>query len=943
VAPGTKETPGSTTSLIIQHVRRCAGDDGVAAVLERAGLEGQLDELLDESRWASYDDKIALFEAAAAELSHPGVAFDVGATILNGPVGQLVPVLRALGGPGPALRAVIDTSASFSPTATIELLELGEHHARVVYRLDDGLAPNHHDCKFTMGLLSQIGPVFDLPPADVMEHTCKVRGDDACELEVSWAPALRTRRLGRRERRERVRGLTARFWELESKTPDLVSDGDPSRVLREIEIRAAEAIGATGHVLILTDPDGSAPRVSQHGLVGGVAALVDDVFQGLVAADDPSRIVVAVESERRRYGHLVFLFEGAHEPVSEERTILQAHARRVAVALDAAHAIRDAKLREETASVLLHLARQLSEVTTAGDITRRIVAALPRVTGATQAVVLLWDQHDRSLRTAASFGLAEHLQSEMEGLRIPIDLAAREAPPEVTRKPRLLPRAEATGFIADLMDHHDTSIVALVPIRTRERLHGIIACGWRDAAAIGPHPVLEERLAGIADQVGTAIENALLLDQVRHQALHDALTGLPNQTLFADRVDAEITRARRNGTRLGVSVLDLDRFKTVNDSLGHGAGDRLLIQVTERLAHAVRAPDTIARMGGDEFTLLLPELSEGGEAIVAERILDAFVQPFEIEGHRLRISPSIGIATYPDDGDGFEQLLRCADVAMYRAKERGRNTWACYASGMAERAYDRLTLEADLYRALQRHELRVAYQPVARVGDGAVVGTEALVRWAHPSLGLLMPEDFLPIAEELGLMAEIDGWVLRQACVELGNALATGGDLAHVAVNLSARTLCHPAFERLVHEALAAGGIDATRLVIDVSESVTADRALAIGDALRVVRARGVRVALDDFGRGSSALSRLEQLPIDQIKVDRMFLTKVDDEWSRAPVAEAIVAMGHGLGVEVIAEGVETDAQLAFARRLGFDLAQGWLLGRPGSAFDYAGARSRTA
>jgi diguanylate cyclase (GGDEF)-like protein len=696
-------------------------------------------------------------------------------------------------------------------------------------------------------------------------------------------------------------------------------------------------------VLILTDPDGSAPRVSQHGLVGGVAALVDDVFQGLVADDDPQRLVVAVESERRRYGHLVFLFDTSHEPVPEERTILQAHARRVAVALDAAHAIRDAKLREETASVLLHLSRQLSELTTVGDITTRLVAALPRVTGSTHAVVLLWDEHDRSLRTAASFGIDEHLRSSMDQLRIPIDLAAREAPPEVREQPTLLPRAEATGFIADLMDQQRTAIVALVPIRTRDRLHGMISCGWRDAAATGPHAVLEERLAGIADQAGTAIENALLLDQVRHQALHDALTGLPNQTLFADRVEAEITRARRSGTRLGVSVLDLDRFKTVNDSLGHGAGDRLLVQVTERLAHAVRAPDTIARMGGDEFTLLLPELSEGGEAIVAERILDAFVQPFEVEGHRLRISPSIGIATYPDDGDAFEQLLRCADVAMYRAKERGRNTWACYASGMAERAYDRLTLEADLYRALQRHELRVAYQPVARVDDGAVVGTEALVRWAHPSLGLLMPEDFLPIAEELGLMAEIDGWVLRQACVELGNALATGGELQHVSVNLSARTLCHPAFERLVHEALAAGGIDATRLVIDVSESVTADRTLAIGDALRVVRARGVRVALDDFGRGSSALSRLEQLPIDQIKVDRMFLSGIEDEWSPAPVAEAIVAMGHGLGVEVVAEGVETEAQRAFARRLGFDLAQGWLLGRPGSAFDYAGARSRTA
>jgi diguanylate cyclase (GGDEF)-like protein len=943
-AHGTKETPGSTTRMIIDHVRQRAGDESVTAVLARAGLEHRLDDLLDETRWASYDDKIALFESAAHELDSSAVAFDVGASILDGSIRELVPVLRALGGPSQALRAVIDAGDTFSPSATLELVELTDHHALLTYRLRDGLDPNPHDCQFTMGVLTQIGPVFDLPAADVEQLACRCDGADACVLRVSWAAAPRPRRLGRRERRERIRGLTARFWELDSYTPDLVADGDPSEALTAIEARAAEAIGAAGHVLILTDPDGTGARVSQHGLVGGVAALVDDVFQGLIADDDPRRIVVPVESERRRYGHLVFLFGDDHEHMPEERSILAAHARRVAVALDAAHAIRDARVREETASVLLHLSRQLSEVASVAEITSRLVEALPLVTGAHQASVMLWDDDANALRVCASVGVPEPLKHEVDTLVIPIEDAMRDAPASVADRPTFIPRADARGFIADLMDRHSESFVVLVPILLRGQFRGVIACGWRDSSNIGPTDVLEERVSGIADQTATALENAVLLDQVRHQALHDALTGLPNQTLFADRVTAEIVRARRNGTRLGVSVLDLDRFKTVNDSLGHSAGDHLLVQVTERLRHAVRAPDTIARMGGDEFTLLLPDLGDGGEAIVAERILDAFVQPFEVEGHRLRISPSIGIAAYPDDGDGFDQLLRCADVAMYRAKDRGRNTWACYASGMAERAYDRLTLETDLYRALQRREMRVAYQPIARLGsDGGVVGTEALVRWAHPTLGLLTPDEFLPIAEDLGLMAEIDGWVLRQACVELGNAMATGGTLSHVAVNLSARTLCHPALERLVGDALTAGGIDATRLVIDISESVTADRALMIGDALRALQARGVRVALDDFGRGSSALSRLEQLPIDLIKVDRMFLAGIDDVDAPAPVVEAIVAMGHGLGVEVVAEGVETEAQRAFAERLGFDLAQGWLLGRPGSALDYAGARSRTA
>ena len=348
-------------------------------------------------------------------------------------------------------------------------------------------------------------------------------------------------------------------------------------------------------------------------------------------------------------------------------------------------------------------------------------------------------------------------------------------------------------------------------------------------------------------------------------------------------------------------------------------------------------------MGGDEFTLLLPDVGECGEHAAADRILEAFVPPFDIEGHRLRVSPSIGLAAYPDDGETFAQLFKCADVAMYRAKEKGRNTWASYASGMAERTYDRLTLEADLYRALQRRELRVAYQPIARLADGHVIGTEALVRWAHPTLGLLLPGEFLPIAEDLGLMAEVDGWVLRHACLELGAAAAKGVEVGRVAVNLSARTLLHPALERLVGDALAAGGIEPARLVVEVSEEITADPSGAVSDALRALRALGVRVALDDFGRGHSSLGRLEQLPIDQLKVDAIFLGAIHSPDAPAPVAEAIVAMGKGLGLEVLAEGVETEEQRAFVTRVGFDLAQGWAFGRPTAGVDYAGASSRTA
>jgi diguanylate cyclase (GGDEF)-like protein len=452
------------------------------------------------------------------------------------------------------------------------------------------------------------------------------------------------------------------------------------------------------------------------------------------------------------------------------------------------------------------------------------------------------------------------------------------------------------------------------------------------------------RLAALRRARVELVHLKVLLDHVRHQALHDGLTGLPNQTLFDDRTTNAIERARRHGDRVAIAVLDLDRFKTVNDTLGHRAGDDLLVQVADRLRGAVRSPDTVARMGGDEFTLLLPELEPHGEAIVAERILAAFEAPFEVDGHRLHISPSIGLAAYPGDGDTNERLLRNADAAMYRAKANGRNTWATFASGSAGRAYDRRTLEIDLRRAIDRRELRVGFQPVARVGDLGRVAVEALVRWSHPSFGVLRPGEFLPLADELGVVVALDSWVLRQACLEIGRSDVAGNERGRVAVNLSARTLAHPSLLPVVAEALAAGGLAPERLVVEVTEAVTAQPAEGVLEALAELRATGVAVALDDFGRGHSPLVDLGALPLDMIKVDGSFLAGIRSASDDAPVLAAVIAMAHGLGLEVVAEGVETEAQLGFVTRLGCDLAQGYYLGRAApSGYAAEGANASTA
>jgi diguanylate cyclase (GGDEF)-like protein len=581
-------------------------------------------------------------------------------------------------------------------------------------------------------------------------------------------------------------------------------------------------------------------------------------------------------------------------------------------------ALRRAEGELRVAQVLLDLALSLADVTTSHEAAQRIAEAVPPITGCDRSWVLLPDEDGRFVAHGYLDPSGPPTTGDAD------DLAGRLAQFPAT-----------TVMFLD-----DTT--AVVTVRVRADVRAIITARWDDARRVPAAAMLEVRLTALADQAAGALGNAGLLDTVRHQALHDALTGLPNQTLFNDRAAHALARARREGTRLAVGVLDLDRFKTVNDSLGHRAGDGLLIQVAGRLLAAVREPDTVARMGGDEFTLLLADLHPHGEAIVAERILAAFEEPFLVDGHHIRVSPSIGLASFPEDGDTPERLLRGADSAMYRAKENGRNTWATYASGMAELAYDRLTLEADLHRAVQRRELRLSFLPIVRLSDRRQVAVEALVRWSHPSFGMLGPADFVPLAEEIGLVAEIDAWVLRQACLELGRADAGGTPLERVAVNVSARTLAHPSFEQVIVDALGRGGLTPDRLVIEVTGAADTMRSTAVMGALIGLRDAGVAVALDDFGRGHIPLADLGELPVDLIKLDPSLVGSVRTPDDQVPILAALVAMAHGLGLQVVAEGVETAAQLAVMDRLGCDLAQGYLMGRAGDALQAAAAAPST-
>jgi diguanylate cyclase (GGDEF)-like protein/PAS domain S-box-containing protein len=420
--------------------------------------------------------------------------------------------------------------------------------------------------------------------------------------------------------------------------------------------------------------------------------------------------------------------------------------------------------------------------------------------------------------------------------------------------------------------------------------------------------------------------------QLAHQATHDPLTGLPNRVLLLDKLSASLDRCRRHQKAMAVLFLDLDHFKVVNDSLGHGLGDRLLVAIAERLKVALRPGDTIARFGGDEFVLLCEELDGAPDAsAIARRVDQALSTPFEIDDAEIYVGVSVGIAFSDRDSTDPETLIRDADAAMYRAKEKGRARYEIFDSAMRAHAVDRLDIENALRRALERRQLRVHYQPIIDLGTGYISGVEALVRWEHPERGLLLPADFIGIAEETGLIVPIGGWVLSQACRQLQRWAAEVPETSDlvVTVNLSGRQLGHPRLVAEVETVLHETAIDPARLDLEITESVLMDDVEMSADTLQRLKALGVRLVVDDFGTGYSSLSYLRQFPVDGMKVDRSFVDGLGTDPGDSAIVAAIVNLAHTLGLRAIAEGAETAEQLTELRQLGCDSAQGFFVARP--------------
>jgi diguanylate cyclase (GGDEF)-like protein/PAS domain S-box-containing protein len=454
---------------------------------------------------------------------------------------------------------------------------------------------------------------------------------------------------------------------------------------------------------------------------------------------------------------------------------------------------------------------------------------------------------------------------------------------------------------------------------------------WRHLEAIAENRLADPAVGGTVLSMRDVTARKALELELRHQAFHDSLTGLANRALFEDRLVHALALARRNHEPVAVLFLDLDDFKTINDSLGHEAGDELLRAVALRIAGVVRAADTAARLGGDEFAVLAETLEDEEEArTVAARLLEAIALPFEVDGRELRVSASVGLA-WSDGSVGVKELMRDADTAMYAAKDSGKNTAQVFETGMHRRVLDRLELTGELQQALEQEQFELDYQPVINLQTGEIYGAEALVRWAHPQGGRIAPNEFIPLAEETGVIVPLGAWILRAACEQISR---WNRELPHrppvtIGINVSTRQLHDPRFPEIVGDVLADTGVPPSSPALEITESLLPEDGAAVIDQLAQLEALGVHIVVDDFGTAYSALSRLHHFPIDTVKIDRSFISGIEHDSGKAQLVQGIVNLAESLNLVVVAEGIEEPGQAEQLRAMRAHYGQGYLFSRP--------------
>jgi diguanylate cyclase (GGDEF)-like protein len=927
-SPSERDFSGVVTGYLIAFLRAQTAD-ALPRVFALAGDTRAPESLVADTTWSTYAQVRRLLEATASLLGGPEVLVRAGAAFVVSNA-EFAALVQSMGGPDTLMANIAQMSEHTAPAVGLATEEIAPGEWIAELRFRDGFEPFAEYCHYCRGMLASGTMAFGLPPADVVEEACQRQGAPACRFRVRWeptdGPAARAVFF---ERRTQI--LEARLESLQRTVADLVSGDDLEHVLTRIVASTAAAVSAPAYVLALEELPDAAQRVYSEGLsVHEAARIADDLLAESTsagAAETPGRLVVDVASPVRRYGRLAAIHLQGGRFFVQETMMLQVYARLAAAALDSATALAEARTQAKAANALLTLSSSLAEVVGVDEVAGKLVRAVREVVDCDRSSVILVDPETGVAQIAATDGYPPELDAELRALQFSAE-----------QQRQWLAADSNTGTDSDdpnghaapsaVLSRHQIAGIAYVPISANGEILGWLAASVTDRAnRLAKGHDVTARLRGIAGQAATAVSNARLLDQIRHQALHDALTGLPNRALILDRVEQLLARARRNRSRASVLFLDLDGFKEINDTLGHAAGDQLLRGVASRLSACLRESDTIGRLGGDEFIILV-ESEHGGVSpeLVAERLHAALQESFQIAETRVSVTASIGIADgdRPSPGD----MLRDADIALYQAKADGKNRAVMFRPEMHAAVREHHQVENDLRTALLNDELFLVYQPIWDLASTRVTGVEALLRWRHPSKGIVPPDRFIPQLEETGMIIEVGAWVVRTACRDL-QALRARGLVLDVAVNVSGRQLEDDAFVGVVEDALAETGFDPNALVIEITESVIMRDPDATAARLRALRARGIRVAIDDFGTGYSSLGLLRQFPVDSLKIDRSFIGAMLESTEAEALVRMLVQLGRTLGLEMVAEGIELDEQLCHLRSEECESGQGFLLARP--------------
>jgi diguanylate cyclase (GGDEF)-like protein len=666
---------------LVAHVRASAGESVLAQVLCEAGEQRTAAELQDPNGWSTYAEGLALFTAAARVLDDPDVGRRAGVELVRQYAGsEIITLLRSLGSPAEILRIYPAIQAKQSTVTKAEVIEIGEDHASVGVTTSPPITRDLLFCGYTAGALSQLPVLFGMAPAAVEESECQTLGSPRCVFEVTWDPTSALATSADSEQltflRNQVALLTTRFESLEAVAKELSSAQEVDAVLATITRHAGMAVRAPRYLLSVRLPGDIELRVHHVGFSENEARAAAEEVLVERPESDGSQLIVDVASARTRFGRLAAFYPEGYHFLPQERSLLLAYADHAAAALETVAALHESRERNATLSALLALGRALAEVTTRKELAERVVSTAPDVVGCRDVHLLLWDSEDAILARIASSepssaASVERLPHGLRGERLASRMLEVTGPVTVSSSsdPEVRGVLELTGL--------DQALI--VSLTTRNEFIGLLVVG-ASTRPEGWTEVTRERLSGIASLASTALGGLALLDEVRHQALHDSITNLPNTRLFEDRISQAITSGRRTGTCHGFLFIDLDRFKMINDGHGHKMGDDLIREVAKRLTGCVRETDTVARVGGDEFAVLVQDLREEEDAVaIARKIVAALERPFTIRGMRLLIGASVGITVFPVETDTYESVLSRADSAMYEAKARGRGQYRLFA------------------------------------------------------------------------------------------------------------------------------------------------------------------------------------------------------------------------------------------------------------------------